>query len=81
MYQPPCVALLVVPLPCRRHSLLAVDGPRDHALVASDVRRVSPAAAPDRSRVKNVEGATGVDVTTPHLDLRLPEGRAISAIG
>ena len=75
------VALVVKTPAGPRHALLSADAASDHAFLAVRVHRVSAAPARGCARLKRVEGAGGVQVAAPHLQLHFAQSGRVSAIG
>ena len=63
------------------HAILSADAPSNHAFLTRSVGCVSVAAALAGARLKRVEGARGVQVAAPHLQLHFAQSGRVSAIG
>ena len=74
------VALPIEASASLRDSVLAVHAARDDALLSRRIDCVSVVAAPGGGRLEGVEGARGLQVAAPHLQLHFPESRCVAAV-
>ena len=65
---------------CLRDAVLAVHAARDDALLSRGVNGVRVAAALGGGRLERVEGARGLEVAAPHLQLHFAQSGRVATV-